>query len=177
MIPHSRLWNLSMIVKPQKIARPLNVSVEPPVTPVVEPCGKDCFILFNDIKGKSPAVGRHLFLILKMCIPSLFWAGPDHPSIETISTILSVCPELNSCQLAVVCVMPCNLVNIQSSPQCYIWGSTMCMQVHRLRNYASPIYKMKSKDTTPASHEPLSSSPQKASKSGTNQNPKTQLNK
>ena len=50
-----------MIVKPQKIARPLNVSVEPPVTPVVEPCGKDCFILSNDTKGKSPAVGRYLF--------------------------------------------------------------------------------------------------------------------
>ena len=58
-----------MLVKPQKIARPLNVSVEPPVTPVVEPCGKDCFILFNDTKGKSPAVGRHLFLLSKRAFP------------------------------------------------------------------------------------------------------------
>ena len=174
MIPHSILWKLSMLVKPQKIARPLNVSVEPPVTPVVEPCGKDCFILFNDTKGKSPAVGRHLFLLSKKRFPSLFCAGPDHPSIETISTILSVCPELNSCQLAVVCVMPCNLVNIQTIPQCYTWCPTMCMQVHRLRNYASPIHEMESEDTTPTSHEPLSSSPQKTSKSGTT---KTQINK
>ena len=61
-----------MLVKPQKIARPLNVSVEPPVTPVVEPCGKDCFILFNDTKGKSPAVGRYIFLLSKCAFPHCF---------------------------------------------------------------------------------------------------------
>lgn len=41
--------------------------------------------------------------------------GPedDISSIEAITAVLSVCPEIVSCQLAVVCVMPCKEVRKQ----------------------------------------------------------------
>lgn len=39
----------------------------------------------------------------------------DISSIAAMTAVLSVCPEITSCQLAVVCVMPCKEVRKQSN--------------------------------------------------------------